>query len=77
MDWSILSNVVWTCCEAYNDATLTGYYLFDSNGIYLDYNMRCIHDIEFDIRIVCQTIAFVSSRSYCFPTTYICDFSLI
>jgi hypothetical protein len=31
------------------------------------------NDIEFDIRIVCQTIEFLSSRSYCFPTTHVCD----
>jgi hypothetical protein len=73
-----LAGVVRTSCEAYNDATLTAYYPFDTNGTFLDYSINYFEGVGSNIQSVTfgrlrQAIAFVSSTSYfqaqCFPTT--------
>jgi len=65
LNWSINyfnGRVVRNFCEGYNDATLAGYYLFDTNGTFLDYSMKFFHGVRSDIQPVtfdrlCQAMA--------------------
>jgi hypothetical protein len=67
-------HVVRSSCEGYNDATLTAYYLFDTNGTFLDYSMKFFHDVRSDTQPVtfdrlCQAMAnLFPSRMFSYKT---------
>jgi hypothetical protein len=67
--FTILTGVVRTSCEASNDGTLIVYYPFDTNGTFFDYSMNFFHGSGLNIQYITfgrlrQAIAFNSSTKH-------------
>ena len=85
MDHFVASvGVARTACEIYNDATLSAYYPFDTNGTFNDYSVNLFNGISVGVTTLSkgrlnQAIYFPSNISYfqapCFTSTRLSTFA--